>query len=205
MYAATWRATRAGSEPKAREPMTGFAGTFTSATGARFQLTPTPASSEAIEAATASVVDGSSSTPRTAPPGYELPVRHSSRVTSPPSSSIPSSTSSRSARSDAQSARAPRATARCTRRGRSRRRPRPRNAAPSQAPRAPGKLGKMHAAASRSSSLIRAPHLGSARTRSCVAPAGRRQPRGWRSTSTRPSRRPSRCAGSSRGSTRARR
>ena len=164
------------SEPKAREPITGFAGTFTSATGARFQLTPTAASSAAIDAATASVVDGSSSTPSTAPPGYELPVRHSSRVTSPPSSSIPSSTSSRSARSDAHSAASSLdATARCRRRARTRRRPRRRSAAPSRAPRAPGKLGKMQAAASRSSALTRAPPPASARTRSCAARAGRRR------------------------------
>ena len=52
--AAAWRATRSGSEPKAREPITGFAGAFTSATGARFQFTPTPANSDAIEAAIAS-------------------------------------------------------------------------------------------------------------------------------------------------------
>ena len=53
--APTCRATRCGSEPNARVPITGFAGTFTSATGARFQFTPTAASSAAIDAATLSV------------------------------------------------------------------------------------------------------------------------------------------------------
>ncbi len=83
--------------------MTGFSGTFTSATGARFQLTPTDPSSAAIAAATDSVTPVSSITPSAAPPGYELPVCHSRRVTSPPSSSIANSRSARSARSEAQS------------------------------------------------------------------------------------------------------
>ena len=68
-HAATWRATSSASEPNARVPITGFAGTFTSATGARFQFTPTAASSAAIDAATFSVRPGSSTAPSAAPPG----------------------------------------------------------------------------------------------------------------------------------------
>ena len=56
-------------QPNAREPITGLAGTFTSATGARFQFTPIAASSEAIETAIASVVDSSSTDPSAAAPG----------------------------------------------------------------------------------------------------------------------------------------
>ena len=86
--------------------MTGFcAFVFTSATGARSRFTPTARRSAAIAAATCSVSSTSSTAPRAAFPGYELPVRASSRVTSPPSSSIPTRTSSRSERNAAVSSR----------------------------------------------------------------------------------------------------
>ena len=51
--AALWAATRAGSSPKERTPMTGLPGLeFTSTTGARFTLTPAAASARAMSAAT---------------------------------------------------------------------------------------------------------------------------------------------------------
>ena len=72
--AATWRATSPGSEPKLRTPITGLcASTFTSATGARFTFTPTPARRAAIAEATSRVRSTSSTTPSARFPGYELP------------------------------------------------------------------------------------------------------------------------------------
>ena len=77
-------------------PITGFCGfVLTSATGAKSRLTPAAASSAPSEAATRSLKPTSSTTPSAAFPGYELPVAASSRVTSPPSSSIATITSSR--------------------------------------------------------------------------------------------------------------
>ncbi len=104
--AATCLATSAGSSPNERIPITGFCGfVLTSATGAKSRLTPTLASSAPSDAATRSVSTTSSTTPSAPLPGYELPRSASSRVTSPPSSSIAMSTPSRSARSSDVSAR----------------------------------------------------------------------------------------------------
>ena len=104
--AATCRETSSASEPNERMPMTGFCGfVLTSATGAKSRLTPASASSAPSDAATLSLSSTSSTTPSAAFPGYELPVAASSRVTSPPSSSIATTRSSRSERSSAVSAR----------------------------------------------------------------------------------------------------
>src|SRR5882672_2219754 len=136
--------------------MTGLRGfVLTSATGARSRLTPTPASSAPIEAATRSVSSTSSAAPSARFPGYELPDPASSRVTSPPSSSIPTSTSARSARMPSVS-RASWARSRTLREKRTTP-PSPsatsrRSQSGAETPRAPG---KMQAEASRSSSLIR--------------------------------------------------
>ena len=74
--AATWRATSSGSAPKLRTPITGLSGfVFTSATGAKFRLTPARASSAAIAAATSAVSAGSSTAPSARLPGNELPPR----------------------------------------------------------------------------------------------------------------------------------
>ena len=61
-------------------------------------MTPAEASSPAIAPATASVSSTSSTAPSARLPGYELPCSASSRVTSPPSSSIEIRSSGRSAR-----------------------------------------------------------------------------------------------------------
>ena len=68
--AATWRATSEGSEPYDRTPITGFSGfVFTSATGARFIVTPARASRPVIAAATERVAPTSSMTPSASAPG----------------------------------------------------------------------------------------------------------------------------------------
>ena len=78
---------------------------LTSATGAKSRLTPTAARSAPIAAATCSVSATSSTAPSAALPGYELPRSVSSRVTSPPSSSIADQqVAAELARSDAVSA-----------------------------------------------------------------------------------------------------
>jgi hypothetical protein len=60
------RLTRSGSAPKARTPITGFAGfEFTSASGARFKSTWDPRSRAPIAAATARVAPTSSAAPST--------------------------------------------------------------------------------------------------------------------------------------------
>ena len=87
--AAVWRAATAGSAEKLRTPITGLsAAAFTSATGPRSRVTPRPASSAPIARAARRVATGSSTAPSTALPGDGLPVAACSRVTSPPSSSI---------------------------------------------------------------------------------------------------------------------
>ena len=103
--AATWRATTCGSEPNERTPTIALAGsTSTSATGARSRSIPTAASSPPIAAPTRRVRAGSSTAPSAKFPGNELPLAASSRVTSPPSSSVATISSGRSARSEAVSA-----------------------------------------------------------------------------------------------------
>ncbi len=68
--AAECRATRSGSSPKLRTPMTGLSGEeFTSTLGARSSPMPSPASSLPMAAAVARVSTGSSSRPSTAFPG----------------------------------------------------------------------------------------------------------------------------------------
>ena len=98
--AATCAATRAGSAPNERIPITGFSGfEFTSATGARFRLTPACRSSAPIAWPIDRVSATSSRYPSASGPGYGEPPRTCRRVTSPPSSSSDTSVSSRSPRS----------------------------------------------------------------------------------------------------------
>ena len=74
--------------------MTGLSGLeLTSADGAQLRLTPHAASRRPSSRATALVRSVSSTAPRARLPGKEEPLRTSSRVTSPPSSSMATSTS----------------------------------------------------------------------------------------------------------------
>ena len=92
--AATCRPATAGSAEKARSPITGLRGsTATSATGARFSVTPAAAQRSARSRWTACVTSTSSRWPSAAAPGERLPRAASSRVTRPPSSSIATTTS----------------------------------------------------------------------------------------------------------------
>ena len=98
--AAACAATRAGSAPNERVPITGLSSAvFTSTVGAMSRVTPREASSTPIARCTARVRDTSSTTPSAALPGYALPVAWPRRVTSPPSSSMATMTSARTSRS----------------------------------------------------------------------------------------------------------
>lgn len=98
-YAAVCRATSEVSAPKDRTPITGLSTLeLMSADGAQLRFTPQAASRRPSSWATASVSAVSSTAPSAWLPGKEDPVRTSSRVTSPPSSSMATRTSSRSAR-----------------------------------------------------------------------------------------------------------
>ena len=95
----------AGSEPNERTPTIALAGsTSTSATGARSRSIPTAASSPPIAAPTRRVSVRVVDRAEREVPGNELPLAASSRVTSPPSSSVATINSGRSARSEAVSA-----------------------------------------------------------------------------------------------------
>ena len=103
--AATCRETIPGSSPKARTPITGLRGSvFTSATGASTTFAPTASERSASARPTAAVASGSSTKPSCAAPGSVEPVVASTRVTLPPSSSMPTTRPGRMPRSSAASA-----------------------------------------------------------------------------------------------------
>ena len=148
-HAATCAATRSGSVPKLRVPITGLSGlVFTSATGPRSRSMPTAASSAPIAWPVARVRSRSSAAPSAAGPSTGLPVSACSRVTSPPSSSTATTASGAAARIEAVSAATASGRRRCCcRTGRPR--PSPRRTARAQPSGSvgPGKAGQQHAAA----------------------------------------------------------
>ncbi len=92
------RDTRSVSLPKPRSPMTGLSGSEpTSTTGARTRSIPAARLWRPMACATRRVVPRSSNLPSAACPGQEEPVAASRRVTSPPSSSLATTTPGRSA------------------------------------------------------------------------------------------------------------
>ena len=98
--AAPCRATSSEEAPKDLVPTTGFSGAAsTSRHGARSRLMPSAARSAPIAACTRWVSATSSTAPSAALPGYGLPESYQTRVTSPPSSSVATSTSGAAPRS----------------------------------------------------------------------------------------------------------